>query len=565
MIAEDKLQQLHHFVNTFSKEELIWVNGYLSGLLNSGTIPKQLADKKSSQSVSRITIAYGTETGNAKRVASDFAIAAKRNGVVAKLVGLDQYRATELSKEEYFFVIISTQGDGEPPSAAQKFFDFIHSERIILENLKFGVLGLGDTSYPLFCKAGEDVDEQLGRLGAERVIDLKRCDVDYQEDAKDWFNLVLTTLGQQAIQVQDVSAPTKKAAENRSFRGRILSHVNLNDNPSEKETYHIEIGLDEQPVYQPGDAVGIYPSNKAELVEKIIRLVGIDPAKEVVTAKVAASVRELLTKHLSISYLQNSVVQKYAAVVGSPIPETRIDLLDLLRIYPVKDETEFEQIVKILTPIVPRLYSIASSPTAHYKEIHLTVAKNKYSVNNETKVGLCSDFLSGLSEGTSVDFYIHKNKNFKLPAPEKDIVMIGPGTGIAPFRSFIAERDATGATGRNWLFFGDRNFTTDFLYQTEWQQFANAGVLAKINLAWSRDGAQKHYVQHELLKEGKELMNWLEAGAHIYLCGAKQPMSSDVENSLLQIIETEKAISKEAAVAFLEELSNEGRYSKDVY
>lgn len=565
MIAEDKLQQLHHFVNTFSKEELIWVNGYLSGLLNSGTIPKQLADKKSSQAVIRITIAYGTETGNAKRVASDFAIAAKRNGVVAKLVGLDQYRATELSKEEYFFVIISTQGDGEPPSAAQKFFDFIHSERIILKNVKFGVLGLGDTSYPFFCKAGEDIDEQLGRLGAERVIDLKRCDVDYQEDAKEWFNLVLTKLGQQAIQVHDVSAPTKKTAEKKSFRGRILSHVNLNDNPSEKETYHIEIGLDEQPVYQPGDAVGIYPSNKAELVEKIVRLVGIDPAKEVVTAKVATSVRELLTKHLSISYLQNSVVQKYAAVVGSPIPETRIDLLDLLRIYPVKDETEFEQIVKILTPIVPRLYSIASSPTAHYKEIHLTVAKNKYSVNNETKVGLCSDFLSGLSEGTSVDFYIHKNKNFKLPAPEKDIVMIGPGTGIAPFRSFIAERDATGATGRNWLFFGDRNFTTDFLYQTEWQQFANAGVLAKINLAWSRDGAQKHYVQHELLKEGKELMNWLEAGAHIYLCGAKQPMSSDVENSLLQIIETEKAISKEAAVAFLEELSNEGRYSKDVY
>ncbi len=565
MIAEDKLQQLHHFVNTFSKEELIWVNGYLSGLLNSGAIPKQLANEKSHQSVSRITIAYGTETGNAKRLASDFAIAAKRNGVVAKLIGLDQYRATELSKEEYFFVIISTQGDGEPPSAAQKFFDFIHSERIILKNVKFGVLGLGDTSYPLFCKAGEDVDEQLWRLGAQRVIDLKRCDVDYQEDAKEWFNLVLTTLGQQVIQVHDVSAPIKKAEERKSFNGRILSHVNLNDNPSEKETYHIEIGLDEQPVYQPGDAVGIYPSNKAELVDKIIRLVGIDPVKEVVTTKVTASVRELLTKHLSISYLQNSVVQRYATVVGSPIPETRIDLLDLLRIYPVKDESEFEQIVKILTPIVPRLYSIASSPTAHDKEIHLTVAKNKYSVNNETKVGLCSDFLSGLSEGTSLDFYIHKNKNFKLPAPEKDIVMIGPGTGIAPFRSFIAERDATGATGRNWLFFGDRNFTTDFLYQTEWQQFANAGVLTKVNLAWSRDGAQKHYVQHELLKEGKEIMNWLAAGAHIYLCGAKLPMSSDVENSLLQIIETEKGISKEAAVAFLEELSNEGRYSKDVY
>jgi sulfite reductase (NADPH) flavoprotein alpha-component len=565
MLAEARLQQLHAFVSTFSKEELVWVNGYLSGLLQNGHSLLKQPSNHADIAVKKMTILYGTETGNAKKLGNSFAALAKKKGISVKLTGLDQYRLTDLSKEEYLFVVISTQGEGEPPVAAKKFYDHIHQDNISLSNLKYAVLGLGDTSYPLFCKAAEDVDVRLTKLGAQPILALQKCDVDYEAEAAAWLEEIFTELSKSSTTSTKSAIAERKISTKTYYEGKITSHINLNDNQSSKETYHIEISTDDQPTYQPGDAIGIYPYNKIEVVNKIIALSGVDPSRKVSTTKFTDSVQTLLTKHLSISYLSDTVVQKYARIIGAQIPATRIDLVDLLRIYPVKNADQFEEVIKILNPHSPRLYSVASSPIAHANEVHLTVAKNTFEVNGEKRIGLCSELLCELKEGDSLNFYIHKNHNFKLPSGDKDIIMIGPGTGVAPFRSFVAERDATGATGRNWLFFGDRNFTTDFLYQTEWQQYKATGVLTKINLAWSRDTARKNYVQHELKKEASELMQWIDRGAYVYICGNKDPMSIDVETAIICILSEKKNISQEEAIQFLENLSEQGRYVKDVY
>ncbi len=565
MLAEARLQQLHAFVNTFSKEELVWINGYLSGLLRNGHPVQDQGNTQAEIGVKKITILYGTETGNAKKLGNSFAASAKKKGISVKLMGLDQYRVTDLTKEEYLFVVISTQGEGEPPAAARKFFDYVHQDNVALNHLKYAVLGLGDTSYPLFCKAAEDVDIRLDKLGAKKLLPLQKCDVDYEAQAASWLDELFSTLNKTSTELNRKATVVDKKPSNKSYEGKITCHINLNDRRSSKETYHIEISTEGQPVYEPGDAIGIYPHNKSDVVNKIVALAEIDGAKQISTSKVTDTVRALLTKHLGISYLTVNTVQKYAKIIGTQIPDTRMDLLDLLRIYPVKNAEQFEEVIKILNPPTPRLYSIASAPAAHSNEVHLTVAKNIFEVNHEKRVGLCSDFLCQMQEGDAVSFYVHKNRSFKLPAPDKDIIMIGPGTGIAPFRSFIAERDASGATGRNWLFFGDRNFTTDFLYQTEWQQYMSTGVLTKINLAWSRDNEKKHYVQHEIKKESLEFIQWIDSGAYLFICGNKEPMSMDVEETIINVLCEAKNISREEAIQLLEELNSQGRYVKDVY
>jgi sulfite reductase (NADPH) flavoprotein alpha-component len=273
----------------------------------------------------------------------------------------------------------------------------------------------------------------------------------------------------------------------------------------------------------------------------------------------------LLRKKLNITYLPERVVTKYARIVQQEIPSIRMDLFNLMKIYPVKDEAQFEEVVDILDPITPRLYSIASSLAAHEDEVHLTIVRNCFYVNGEVRYGLCSDYLTNLQTDTQFEFYVHKNSEFKLPSSDKDIIMIGPGTGIAPFRAFIEERNATGASGRNWLFYGDQHFESDFLYQTEIQNYLQLGALTQVDVAFSRDQAEKIYVQHKILKKGKEFFNWLESGAHVYLCGAKSPMSDDVEQALIQVIEKFGEKNSEQAQSYLNQLKEEGRYQKDVY
>jgi sulfite reductase (NADPH) flavoprotein alpha-component len=563
MLVEQKLNTLLELINTSSNDELIWINGYLNGVLS-----KQKPEVKpvAKNVVQKITIAYGTETGNAKRLATDFAAKAKKSGINAKIQGLDQYRLTDLSKEEYLLTIMSTHGDGEPPEAAQKFYDFVHENELKLSKLKYSVLALGDSAYPLFCKAGEDVDAQLNKLGANRIAPLQKCDVDYDVEADVWFSKIISALNENsASEPSQISAPViKKTSGKRIYKGKIISHVNLNDIGSNKETFHIEIEADDVS-YLPGDSIGIIPENKKEIVERIIEIAAIDPATNLDYKDELTSVYDLLKKKLNILNLPERVVKKYAAVVQQEIPATKIDLLDLLKIYSVKDPNQFLEVLKILEPIAPRLYSISSSPEAHPGEIHITVAKNCFTINNELKHGLASEFLSLLNEDNELPFYISPNKNFRLPEEDKNVIMIGPGTGIAPFRSFLWERDSTGASGKNWLFFGEQHFISDFLYQTEIQNFVETNLLTKIDTAFSRDQSEKIYVQHKIQKKGAEFFEWLEAGSYVYLCGAKEPMSIDVEQTILKIIETFGERSEEDAKQYLENLKETGRYLTDVY
>ena len=567
MLSETKLKVLKEISSGFSRDEAIWASGYLAGLAGTSAavadLPPQLTTHTTA--VKKITLVYGTETGNSKKLATELAGVAKKKGIQVKLGDLSQYKPKDLAKEEYLFVVISTQGEGEPPILAKKFYDYIHENELNLSNIKFGVLALGDSTYPQFCKTGEDVDTRFEVLGAERIIPLKRCDIDYEEDAYKWLDHIFEVVQNKEAGTSQAT-PAKASSGRKKYQGKVSAIINLNDITSDKETYHIEIETEEPIAYRPGDALGVIPFNPKSVVEEIIGLTGIDPGKQIQTTRVTTSAEELLHQHLNISYLLKTTVAQYAQITGQDIPETRLSLLDLLRIYPVKNAEEFEDIIKVLTVQAPRLYSVSSSPEAHGdSEIHITVAKSEFFINDKKQNGLCSGFLSEFEEDGTVEFYIQEAKHFKLPETAKDVIMIGPGTGIAPFRSFLWERDATGAEGRNWLFFGDRNFVSDFLYQSEFQDFLKTGALTNLDLAFSRDTAEKVYVQHRLQQKSSEVFQWLEGGASVYVCGAKEPMSKDVEETLLHIIQHEGKRNEDEAKNYLEELELSGRYAKDVY
>jgi len=390
--------------------------------------------------------------------------------------------------------------------------------------------------------------------------------VDYDTEADEWFSKVIHVLNEPSQPASSLSSKPviKKTSGKKIHTGKLLAHINLNDIGSSKQTFHIEIES-ENVQYSPGDSIGIIPENKNEVVEKILTITGIDPETNIDYKDELISVNDLLHKKLNILNLPERVVKKYAAIIQQEIPSTKIDLADLLKIYSVKDPDQFIEVIKILEPIAPRLYSISSSQEAHPGEVHITVAKNCFKVNDELKYGLASEFLSLLNEENELQFYIHPNNQFRLPDEDKNIIMIGPGTGIAPFRSFLWERDSTGASGKNWLFFGEQHFLSDFLYQTEIQNFVETNLLTKIDTAFSRDQPEKIYVQHKMWKHGAEFFEWLQSGSYIYLCGAKEPMSVDVERTILKIIEHFGERSADEAQQYFDNIKEEGRYLIDVY
>ena len=565
MLAELKLKTFKELVENSSRDELIWMNGFLSGIVipESKTIFE--SEVKSTSFTKKITISYATETGNSKKLAVKLAGIAKQKGITVKLTAIDQFKPEDIVKEEYFFLIISTQGEGEPPEQALKFFNYIHNEELNLEKLNFGVLALGDSSYPLFCQAGEDVDRRLTQLGAKPSVSLKKCDVDYAEDANNWFESVLNSLTESPSTQKEVKTLPIKSNVRKSYSGKVITSINLNDTGSSKETYHIEISTEETVDYLPGDAIGIFPKNEQSLVTNILQTVGIDSSTEIIYKEKNWNINDLLVNHLNVLNLPIRITKEYAKIVNQHIPEIRIDLFDLLRIYPVTKPALFLEIVQVLEPIQPRLYSISSAPSANEGEIHITVARSATEVEDQLKFGFCSNFLALFEVGKAIEFYVHKNESFKLPEDDKHIILIGPGTGIAPFRSFLAERDATGATGHNWLFFGEQHFETDFLYQTEIQNWAMTDLLQNVNLAFSRDQEEKIYVQDRLKEQGAQVWYWINNGAYLYVCGTKDPMSKDVEKALLDIFISNGNKSEEEAKALLEHLADEGRYLKDVY
>ena len=574
MLPGGKLQALHALIDGASPEELIWINGYLNGLLQKEVPTKELIATPSANGASaagvRTHVLYGTETGNARKLALTLSTRLREAGVSAPATGLDQFRITELDKPLRIFIITSTQGEGEPPANARKFMEQILARTAGFPSLEYAVLGLGDSSYPLFNKTAEDIDERLSANAGHRLLPLVRCDVDFEAAAETWFGQVLGLVGAPAKAKQTEGPELAKNAvgkfhAKKQYKGRILSHINLNDRGSAKSTWHIEIGTEEPVAYEPGDALAVVPRNRKETVDRIVSIVGIDPDLEAATPKFKGTVRDLLTERLAICHLLSGVVKKYATITGQEIPDLRFDLVDLLRIYPVKGKEEFLEVLNVLSPIAPRLYSISSSPKVNDTEVHLTVSRHRFQKEGEELYGLCSSFLGDLETGTELIFHIHHNRAFKLPDGGRDIIMIGPGTGIAPFRSFLQERDVTGATGRNWFFFGEQHFQTDFLYQSEIQQYHATGLLQKVSLAFSRDQAEKIYVQHRLEEESREFFTWIQGGAAVYVSGTRHPMSDDVEKTLLDVIAREGGLSEEGAVAYLHQMKEEGRYQKDVY
>ncbi len=564
MLAEPKLKILAEFISQFNKEELIWVNGYLSGLVSE---PLKVTPAISNgANGKKITIAYGTETGNSKKLATDFASKAKKSGIQTKLVSLDQYKLTELPKEEYFITVISTQGDGEPPVAAQKFYDHIHNNGFKLPQLKYGVLALGDTAYPMFCKTGEDVDKQLQYLGGQRIADLQKCDLDYESTAEQWFSTVIQQLQTVKTPTPVIAAPpaeTKKLAGKLYYDGIIQTHINLTANGSSKKIYHIELAADGMEFFS-GDSIGIVPENDSLLVDQLLQLVSVDGNKTITWKNETASIRELLVSKINISYLLEKSVKHYAAICGHEIAVGKTDLLSLLKQYPLSKPALFEQVVEGLTQIVPRIYNISSSPAAHNGEVHITMLRDVFTINEQEQTGLCTQFLENKKEGDTVRFFIQTNKRFRLPAPEKDIIMIGPGTGIAPFRSFVAERDSTGAVGKNWLFFSENQFTTDFLYQTEWQSWFETDTLTKVSLSFKNGSEHTVSLADKIVTQGKELFEWLEQGAYLYLCGEKEPTGKAIEDALLKVFQTQTG-SEASGIDYFENLKKQNRYAKDLY
>lgn len=564
MLTKEKQAVVQSLVESSTKEELIWIKGYLSGLI--GDEKSTEFNPATIQSAKKLTIVYGTETGNSKKLATDFATKAKKLQFQTKLLSLEQYRLNDLLKEAFFVTVISTQGEGEPPAAAQKFYDHIHQNGFQLQNLQYAVLALGDTSYPLFCKAGEDVDLQLSKLGGKRIMPIQKCDVDYESEAESWFDNLLHGLNHSTetkpIEKSITSAP--KALGKTIYKGTVLSHINLNDRGSNKETWHIEIAADEL-TYESGDSVGIVPKNREEMVDEIIIISKVDPNLIVNYKTESRSIKDLLVNKLNISNLSDKTVKRYAEILKQEIQFAKIDLLELLNLYPLNNTEQFLELIQVLNPQSPRLYTVSSSPVATDGEVHITVARDSFWVNQKMKYGICSDFLSGINVNDTIEFFVQKNKRFKLPASDKDIIMVGPGTGIAAFRGFLAERDAVSAIGRNWLFFGEQHFASDFLYQTEIQNWYTTGTLTKVNLAFSRDQAEKIYVQQRMLESGAELYEWIQGGAYFYVCGKKDPMSIDVENTLIQIVQQYGNKTNEEAKAYINELKDSHRYHKDVY
>jgi sulfite reductase [NADPH] flavoprotein, alpha-component len=541
------------------------------------------------------TILFGSQTGNAQRLAGRLAEKLKGQGFEVTLSAMNQFKTNKLKEVGYLFILASTHGEGDPPDNALTFYEFLNGKRAPkLEGTKFSVLALGDTSYEFFCKTGADFDTRLAELGAERIVDRVDCDVDFEDAASGWIAAVAGAVSAAGVSAAPQGAAGALAAVQTAgeseytranpFMAEVLESLNLNGRGSDRETRHLELSLEGSGLtYAPGDAVGVYAKNDPALVEEIIALQKWNADEKVVTGKAGetSTLREALLHHYEITVLTKPLLEKAVAFSGNSKlaelvkPENKEDLkaylngrdlLDLLRDYAPWTLAPAD-LAALLRKLPPRLYSIASSVNAHPEEVHLTIRKVEYEAHGRERKGVCSVYVSErLQPGDKLPVFIQQNPNFKPPVnPETPVIMVGPGTGVAPFRAFLEEREESGAEGQTWLFYGDRHFVTDFLYQTDWQRMLKDGVLSKLDVAFSRDSDEKVYVQHRMLQNGEELYKWLENGAHVYVCGDEKHMAHDVQSALLTIIGQYGGRSPEEAAAYLAALQEQGRYQRDVY
>lgn len=569
MLSDNKRTLLNQLIRDFTPEEIIYTKGFFDGYLGAKAQPITSPENLANTVVSSVKslIVYATETGNSKKVAIQLLKNFKQEKIQARTIDISQFSWSQLKKEEVVFFVISTQGEGDLPETAISFVEELRNTSESLDQLRYAVLGLGDSSYPLFCSAGVLLDEILDQKKAARILPLVKADVDYQTDVIGWSQQLVAFLKQQVqapVAGSNEVVTQKTSKRKKNYTGIIQHKVILNDTGANKQTYHLEITPNEEVDYEPGDSLGVIPKNKKEEILQVLDILKVDENQRIqVNAQEKTGYQWL--EVLNIKGLSKKTLDKIAGILAVEHTLEKADLFDFLQQHKSKTTLDSQKILEVLLPIAPRLYSISSSKDAHDGQVHLTVALNTFSVNGVAKKGLASDYLADYPLNTDLEFYIDHNAHFKLPEDDKDIIMIGPGTGIAPFRSFIAERDSRAADGKNWLFFGEQHFVYDFYYQTEIQEWLSTGALTKLSTAFSRDQAKKIYVQDRIREQAKTFLQWLDNGAYLYICGQKNPMSKDVENTLIEILIEEKNISQEQAQHYLENLESEGRYHKDVY
>lgn len=607
--TEGQATQINELLQTLTPEQKVWLSGYLvaNQQLTSGTSDTQGSQigavSKDTETMLQqneptiqpekraITLLYGSETGNAQGLAEIFEERLSNIGHNITLKAMDEFKPKNLKNVEDLFIITSTQGEGDPPDNAAELHEFIHGRKAPkLEGVRFSVLALGDQTYEFFCQTGKDFDKKLEELGAERLYERVDCDVDYEEDAEKWMANVINTIdsapegtqSEQVVSESIKSAKEKKYSKANPYQAEVLENINLNGRGSNKETRHIEFLLDNfGEEYEVGDCLVVLPQNDPALVELLMSTLGWDPGDQIQISEDGdtISLEEALTSYFEITKLTRPLLQNAAAYFDNEALEDKVqdsewiqnyiegrDFIDLLNDFP-PEELEPEDLYQILRKLPPREYSISSSYQSLPDEVHITVGAVRYNTHGRDRSGVCSvQFAERIQPGDTVPIYLKRNPNFKFPKDgDTPVIMIGPGTGIAPFRAHMQEREEYGYKGNTWLFFGDQHFTTDFLYQTEWQEWLKDGVLEKMNVAFSRDTDQKVYVQHRIAEHSKEFNEWLEKGASIYICGDEKNMAKDVHQAIRNVLVKEQNLTEEDAESYLKQMKKDKRYQRDVY
>jgi sulfite reductase (NADPH) flavoprotein alpha-component len=593
MLTVEQKELLDRLIITLDSKQIIWLSGYFTGLGSNGK-ELNLEDNqiKPEKSVNKnlLTILYGSRSGNSQTIAEKLADKFNSNGISSKCFDMNDYPNKNLKSEKNIIVIVSTHGEGVPPTSAEEFYEFIHSKRAPkMKTMNYAVCALGDSSYEFFCKTGADFDKRFEELGATRLLERNDCDVDFEDSSELWIDKVygafipvlkadirLTT---ESIHKKSTSEKPSEYNKKNPFKALVLDKILLSGRGSQKENYHIELSVEGSGLkYKPGDALGIIPVNSPPLVDRLIDLKKFNAETIINNGVGSKSLRDILLHHYEISTLTKDVLSNYATITDNKqlhkiINDNTLlrdyiygrDVLDLLNDFPARFEPD--ELVGILRKLQPRLYSITSSQLAYEDEVHLIIGTVRYNGKGGLKEGVCSTYLSDrINIDDLLPVYIDHNPNFKLPEnPETPVIMIGPGTGVAPFRGFVQEREANGSTGKNWLFFGDQYFTTDFLYQTEWQKYLKQGILTKMDVAFSKDSSEKIYVQHRMMQHAKDIYSWLQEGAHIYVCGDSKNMAPDVFKAVTKIVEDEGEISNEKALEYMRNMQKARRYHEDVY
>ncbi len=588
-LTPEQMARLQSAIGDYSPTQMAWLSGYFWGMVNQQ--PGAVAAPVAAPAAAAITLISASQTGNARRVAEqlrDDLIAAKLN---VNLVNAGDYKFKQIGQEKLLLIVASTQGEGEQAEEAVALHKFLQSKKAPqMKDTAFAVFALGDTSYEFFCQAGKDFDSRLGELGAERLLDRVDADVEYKDVAQEWRKRIVEVLKQRVpANTSGQAAPTLAGSVNQvdsspytkelPLTATLAVNQKITGRDSDKDVRHLEIDLGDSGLrYQPGDALGIWFENDPQLVQEVVELLWLKGDETVEVNGKSLSLCEALQHHIELTQNTTPIIEKYAGLcrdehlTGLLADKTALQqyaqtvpFVDMVRRAPT--ELAAQQLVDLLRPLTPRLYSIASSQAETESEVHITVGVVRYDIDGRPRTGGASGYLADrLQEDGEVKVFIEHNDNFRLPAnPEAPIIMIGPGTGIAPFRAFIQQRDNDGASGKNWLFFGNPHFTDDFLYQVEWQRYVKDGLLTNIDLAWSRDQAEKVYVQDKLREKGAEVWQWLQEGAHVYVCGDANRMAKDVEQALLEIIAENGVMDLETADEYLSELRLDRRYQRDVY